>query len=59
MQYVTYVNLDVQVLQVESVLPDVDTDDGNVGQEGVLVRGGGDLKTFGGRVQALRDIAVN
>lgn len=35
------------------MLPDVDTDDGNEGQEGVLVGGSGELKTFGGGVEAL------
>ena len=49
----TYVDLDVEVLEVESVLPDVDADDGDVGQERVLVGRGRQLKTLGGRVQAL------
>ena len=50
----TYVNLDVEVLEVERVLPDVDADDGDVGQERVLVRRGGDLNDLGGGVPALR-----
>ena len=50
----TYVGLDVEVLEVEGVLPDVDADDGGVGQEGVLVGGRGDLETLGGWVQALQ-----
>ena len=49
----TYVSLDVEVLEVESVLPDVDADDGDMGQERVLVGRGRQLKTLGGRVQAL------
>ena len=49
----TYVSLDVEVLEVESVLPDVDADDGDMGQERVLVGGRRQLKTLGGRVQAL------
>jgi len=40
------VDLDVQVLEVESVLPDVDTDDGDVSEERVLVRRRRDLKTL-------------
>lgn len=43
----THVNLDVEVLQVERVLPDVHADDGDVGQEGVLVGGGDDLEDLG------------
>ena len=49
----TYVSLDVQVLQVERVLPDVDADDGDVGQEGVLVGGGGDFEDLSLGVVAL------
>ena len=49
----TYVSLDVEVLEVERVLPDVDADDGDVGQERVLVRRGGDLNNLGGGVPAL------
>ena len=49
----THVDLDVQVLKVERVLPDVDADDGDVGQERVLVRRGGDLNDLGGGVPAL------
>ena len=52
-QWNTHVDLDVEVLEVERVLPDVDADDGDVGQERVLVRRGRQLKTLGGRVQAL------
>lgn len=52
----TYISLDIQVLQVERVLPDINTDDRDVREQGVLVRSGGDLKAFGGRVVALRVI---
>ena len=48
----TYVGLDVEVLEVERVLPDVDADDGDVGEQGVLVRGGGELEALGARVEA-------
>lgn len=34
---VTHVSLDVEVLEVEGVLPDINTDDGDVGEERVLV----------------------
>ena len=36
------------------MLPDIDTNDGDEGEERVLVSGGGDLKTLGGGVQALQ-----
>ena len=49
----TYVSLDVEVLEVESVLPDVDADDGDVAQERVLVGGGGELEALGRGVVAL------
>lgn len=49
----TYVSLDVEVLEVEGMLPDIDADDGGVGQERVLVGGGDDLKHLGGGVVAL------
>lgn len=35
------------------MLPDINTDDRGVSQEGVLVSGGGDLKTLGDGVNAL------
>lgn len=49
----THVDLDVEVLEVEGVLPDVDADDGDVREERVLVGGGGDLETLRLRVHAL------
>lgn len=49
----TYVDLDVKVLQVEGMLPDINTDDRDVSQERVLVSGGHDLETLGGGVQSL------
>ena len=49
-----YVSLDVEVLEVEGVLPDVDADDGDVGEEGVLVGRRRDLEALGRGVQALR-----
>ena len=41
------------------MLPDIDTNDGDEGEERVLVSGGGDLETLGGGVQALqrKDVA--
>ena len=51
----TYVGLDVEVLEVEGVLPDVDADDGDVGQERVLVRGRREVQGLGNRVPALRE----
>ena len=46
----TYVGLDVLVLEVESVLPNVDTDDRNEAQERILVGGGRELQTLGSGV---------
>ena len=50
----TYVSLDVEVLEVEGVFPNIDADDGDVRQERILVGGGRDLETLGRGVQALR-----
>ena len=43
------------------MLPDIDTNDGDEGEERVLVSGGRDLETLGGGVQALqrKDVAYN
>lgn len=49
----TYVGLDVEILKVEGVLPDIDTNDGNVGQERVLVGCCDDLKLAIGWVYTL------
>ena len=35
------------------MLPDIDTDDGDVRQEGILVSGGSNLEPLGGGVDAL------
>ena len=51
----THVGLDVEVLEVEGVLPDVDADEGDVAEERVLVRGGGELDALGGGVVALQE----
>lgn len=50
----THVGFDVEVLEVECVLPDVDADDGDVGQKGVLVGSSNDFQTLGRGVQTLR-----
>lgn len=49
----THVDLNIEVLEIEGMLPDVDPDDGDQVQERVLVRGGGNLQGFGGGVQSL------
>lgn len=49
----TYVDLDVEVLQVERVLPDIDADDGDKRQERVLVRGRRELEALRRRVVSL------
>jgi hypothetical protein len=48
------VGLDVLVLEVEGVLPDVDSNDRSEGEERVLVGGGSDLELLGGRVVSLK-----
>lgn len=55
----TYINLDVEVLQVECVLPDVHANDGDEGQERVLVSSGGDLKTLGADAPALYAVSLS
>ena len=50
----TYVGLDVEVLEVEGVLPDVDANNGDVGQERVLVGSRRDLNDLGRGVVALQ-----
>jgi hypothetical protein len=49
----THVGLYVEVLQIEGMLPNVNTDYGNVREERVLVGCGDDLQLAGGRVNAL------
>ena len=53
-----YVRLDVLVLEVEGVLPNVDADDRNVGDQRVLVGSGDDLKRLVGRRVALDRISA-
>ena len=49
----THVGLDVEVLEVEGVLPDIDADDGKQVQKRVLVSRRRDLELLGRWVQAL------
>jgi hypothetical protein len=46
----TYISLDVLVLEVEGVLPNVDTNDGDQAEERVLVGSGRNLETLSLRV---------
>ena len=39
----THVGLNVEVLQVKGVLPDINADDGDVGKERILVESGDDF----------------
>ena len=50
---ITHVSLNVEVLKVESVLPDVNPDDRDEGQQRVLVWCRCDLEALGGRIQTL------
>ena len=49
----THVCFDVEILEVEGVLPDVNAYDRDKREERVLVGCGGDLKTFAGRIETL------
>lgn len=49
----THISLDVKVLEVESVLPNVDTDDREERKQRVLVRGRRDLQLLRRRVHTL------
>ena len=49
----THIRLNVEVLEVESVLPHVDTNDRDQAQERVLVSSGGDFQMLGSGVQSL------
>lgn len=50
----THVSLNVLVLEVESMLPDIDTNERNVRDQGILVRRCGDFNALRLRVHALR-----
>ena len=43
----THISLNIMILEIKRVLPDVDADDGDVRQERVLVGGGDDLELLG------------
>ena len=51
----THINFDVEVLEVERVFPDIDTDDGDMSEERILVSSGDNLKDLVARVQTLMD----
>jgi hypothetical protein len=51
---ITHINLNVKVLEIECMLPDVDPDDRDVSQKWVLVCGRDDLEALGRGVQTLR-----
>jgi len=46
------VSFDIEILEVERMLPDIDTNDGDMGQERILVGSGDNLQALGGGVQA-------
>lgn len=50
-----HISLDVEVLKVERMLPDINTDNRDVGQKRILVGRGGNLKSSGRGVVSLRD----
>lgn len=49
----TYVDLNVLVLEIEGMLPDINADDRDVSQEGILIGGGGDFENLGRGVDTL------
>lgn len=52
----THVSLDVLVLEVERVLPDIDANNGDMAEERVLVSRSSNLETLVRRVQSLHRI---
>lgn len=50
---VTYVSLDVEVLEVEGMFPDINANDGDMAQQRILVRGGDDFELVVCRVHTL------
>jgi hypothetical protein len=48
-----YVGFDIQILKIISMFPYIHADDRDVGQEGVLIKGGRDFKSLGGRIDTL------
>jgi len=51
----THINFDVEVLEVERVFPDIDTDDGDMSEERILVSSSDNLEDLVARVQTLMD----
>jgi len=49
----TYVCLDILILKIKCVLPNVHTDDRNMRKEGILIGSGGYLKLLGFRIDTL------
>ena len=49
----TYISLDIEILEVEGMLPNVDADDGVVAEERILISGSYDFQTLGGGIVAL------
>jgi len=49
-----YINLDIEILEIEGVLPNVNTNDRDQVQEGVLVSSGSNLQTLGGGIEPLK-----
>lgn len=49
----THIDFNVEVLEVECVLPNVDADDRHVGQQRVLVGSGDNFQALSGGVQSL------
>lgn len=46
----TYIRLDIEVLEIESVLPNVDANDGEMAGKRVLISSGCDLELFCRRI---------
>ena len=49
-----YINLDVEILEVESMFPNVDTDDRDVTKERILISSSDDFQALGGEIVTLR-----
>lgn len=54
----THISLDIEVLEVEGMLPDVNADDRNMSEKRILVGSSGDLETLGAWVQTLQSMLI-
>jgi len=51
----TYIGFDIEILEVKGVLPDINTNDRDMGKERILVSRRDNLETLCRRIEALQD----